>query len=152
MPGVLLPVPHFDQSRDGACLPACARMVLAFWGEKKSETAVARQLQSKRFGTPIGNAVKLEAWHYHVEVGKLNRTDLENHLTNGQPIIARVWTPMLDYWKVETSHVVVVAGFDEGFVYLNDPAFAVAPQTVLWDAFLAAWAEYDETAVRITPL
>jgi uncharacterized protein YvpB len=58
---------------------------------------------------------------------------------------------MLDYWEVETSHVVVVIGFDESLVYLNDPAFSLVPQAVLWDAFLAAWAEYDETAVLIIP-
>jgi hypothetical protein len=44
---------------------------------------------------------------------------------------------------------VVVVGYDESVVYLNDPAFASAPQPVVWDAFLAAWAEYDETAVAI---
>lgn len=152
MPTVLLPVPHFEQSRDGACLPACARMVLAYWGDKKSETAVARILESKRFGTPIGNAKKLETWHYRVQIRELNQTDLESYLSHGNPVIARVWTPMLDYWEVETSHVVAVVGYDDTLVYLNDPAYRTAPQRVSWDAFLAGWAEYDETAVLITPL
>ena len=70
-------------------------------------------------------------------------------LNDGLPIIVRVWTAMLDYWPVTTSHVVVVVGYDNTFVFINDPAFAAAPQSVLWDAFLAAWAEYDETAVII---
>lgn len=38
---------------------------------------------------------------------------------------------------------------NETAVFLNDPSFSVAPQMVVWDAFLAAWAEYDETAVII---
>jgi len=58
---------------------------------------------------------------------------------------------MLDYWDSSTSHVVVVVGFDDTHVYLNDPAMPEAPQEVLWDSFLAAWAEFDEIAVVIYP-
>ena len=56
---------------------------------------------------------------------------------------------MLTYWKEETFHAVVVVGYDDEQLYLNDPAFAAAPQTVGWDSFLAAWAEYDEVAIVI---
>lgn len=49
----------------------------------------------------------------------------------------------------ESFHVVVAVGFDEAQVYLNDPAFADAPQVTPWDSFLAAWAEYDEAAIVI---
>jgi uncharacterized protein YvpB len=56
---------------------------------------------------------------------------------------------MLEYWSHEdTSHVVIVVGFDEAFVYLNDPALS-EPGGLLGDSFLAAWAEFDETAVVI---
>ena len=40
MRNVLLPVPHFEQSRDGACLPACARMVLAYWDDVRQEEKI----------------------------------------------------------------------------------------------------------------
>ena len=149
MPNVLLPVPHFEQSRDGNCLPACVQMVLAFWGEKLTEAVLVKQLGTKQYGTPIRNAERLRRRGYDVTVGSLNRADLELHLANEQPVITRVWTAMLDYWDIPTSHVVVVVGYDESTVLLNDPAFSSAPQTVSWDGFLAAWAEYDETAVVI---
>lgn len=149
MPSALLSVPHFEQSRDGACLPACVRMVLAYWGEQRSENSLARQLGTKRFGTPISNASRLQKFGYQAGVESLTRTELEAYLTQGQPVIVRVWTAMFDYWTVPTSHVVVVVGFDENVVYLNDPAFSAAPQNVSWGAFQAAWAEYDETAVII---
>ena len=29
------------------------------------------------------------------------------------------------------------------------PKFAAAPQSVVWDSFLAAWAEYDEGGIVI---
>lgn len=66
-------------------------------------------------------------------------------------MIARVWTEMLGYWDIVTSHVVVVTGFDERYVYLNDPGWATFPMPVLWDGFLAAWAEFDETSAIIYP-
>jgi ABC-type bacteriocin/lantibiotic exporter with double-glycine peptidase domain len=149
MPSVLLSVPHFEQSRDGTCLPACVQMVLSFWGDEQTEAALIKQLGTKRYGTPISNAEKLRDKGYDVTVRSLTRADLESHLADGQPVIVRVWTVMLDYWDSDTSHVVVVVGYDESMVIINDPAFTTAPQMVSWDAFLAAWAEYDETAVVI---
>ena len=56
---------------------------------------------------------------------------------------------MLDYWQVDVSHVLVVVGFDDQGVYVNDPAFEQPRQFVSWNGFLAAWAEYDETSAVI---
>jgi hypothetical protein len=50
MPSVLLSVPHFEQSRDGVCLPACVRMVLAFWKKNLPEADIAQTLGTKEFG------------------------------------------------------------------------------------------------------
>ena len=150
MPSVLLPVPHFEQSRDGSCLPACVQMVLAFWGDEQTEATLARRLGTKEYGTPISNVVQLRDKGYDVMVGSLTKVGLESYLANGQPVIVRLWTAMLDHWDIITSHVVVMVGYDESAVFINDPAFSTAPQPVSWDAFLAAWAEYDETAVVIT--
>lgn len=150
MPAVLLSVPHFEQSREGACLPACVRMVLAYFGNEQTEGRLAKILRTEEFGTPIFNAKYLQTLGYQVSVESLNKAELERQLLQGQPIIARVWTIMLDYWTDSSSQVVVAVGFDGLAVYLNDPAFSNAPQKVLWDAFLAAWAEHDEIAVVIT--
>ena len=88
---------------------------------------------------------------YQVDFGSLTQAKLTTHLLNGQPVIARVWTDMLGYGKNSTSHVVVVNGFDDTHVYLNDPALSTPQQPVLWNGFLAAWAEFDETAAVIYP-
>jgi len=151
MPNVLLPAPRFEQSRDGACLPACARMVLAYWGDMREEAGIAALLGTRPFGTPLSNIVRLKVWGYNAVLDSLSRPTLVALLDEGIPVIARVWTPMLDYWSIETSHVVLVAGYDEGVVYVNDPAFPALTQAVPWDAFLAAWAEFDETAVIVRP-
>ena len=149
MPNVLLPAPRFEQSRDGACLPACVRMALAYGGDTREEAEVARLLGTKSYGTPISHVSRLQDWGYEVAVANLSRPKLEALLDAGVPVIARVWTPMLDYWPIDTSHVVLVVGYDEVAVFINDPAFADTTRIVPWDAFLAAWAEFDEMGVVI---
>lgn len=152
MPNALLPLPHFEQSRDGMCLPACVRMLFEYWGRHSSETETARYLETKSFGTAITNVIRIRRLGYQVDFGSLTQEQLETYLISGKPVMARVWTDMLDYWDTATSHVVVVVGFDDTYVYLNDPGFGEFPQRVLWDGFLAAWAEFDETAAVIYPL
>ncbi len=150
MPTVLLPVPHFEQSDDGTCLPACARMVLSYWGNEQSESRLSKVLQTRLAGTPISNARHIQKLGFQVLVKTLTREELETHLTEKKPVIARVWTAMFDYWTMATSHVVVVIGFDSENVYINDPSLSIGSLPISWNAFLAAWAEYDEIAVIIT--
>ena len=150
MPNVLLSVPHFEQSRDGTCLPACVQMVLAYLGDERTEADLATLLDTKDYGTPISHAEKLRQDGYDVRLRQLTRIELETYLNDGLPVIVRVWTAMLDYWTITASHVVVIVGYDERAVFLNDPAFPTSLHRVVWDAFLAAWAEYDETAVVIS--
>ncbi len=149
MPTVLLPVPHFEQSDYGYCLPACARMVLAYQNRQMSEEELAEILGTQSFGTPISHINRLIALQYRVTYRSFSEAELKSNLLQGIPVIARVWTGFLTYWAEESFHVVVVIGFDDEQVYLNDPAFADAPQTTPWDSFLAAWAEYDEVGVVI---
>jgi len=125
-------------------------MVLSHLGDERTEADLAELLGTKDYGTPIRNVERLRKEGYGLQVGLMTRTELVSCLEEGLPVIVRVWTLMLDYWRVDTSHVVVVVGYDEETVFLNDPAVPTAPQQVVWDAFLAAWAEYDETAVFIS--
>ena len=153
MPSVLLPVPHFEQSRDGACLPACARMVLAHWGDLRSETEISRILGTRAFGTPISRIRNLADWGYDVAlVYRVQRSALQDYLDTALPVIARVWTAMLDYWQHDSSHVCVLVGYDDDCVIVNDPALSEGYRRVAWDAFLAAWAEFDETAIVVRPM
>ncbi|RMF26161.1 MAG: hypothetical protein D6759_20150 [Chloroflexi bacterium] len=47
-----LPIPHFQQSTDGYCLPACVRMVLAYLQIERSEAEISHLLGTQTFGTP----------------------------------------------------------------------------------------------------
>ncbi len=151
MPNAWLPVPHFEQSRDGYCLPACVRMVLAYYGHSVAERELATILGTQSFGGPISHVTQLQQWGYHVTYHPITIIELKSYLDEGIPVIAWVWTGMLTYADKETSHVVVVTGYDDNHVFLHDPAMTKAPQVVVWDSFLAAWAEYDEKAVVVKP-
>ncbi|MBI3959964.1 MAG: C39 family peptidase [Chloroflexi bacterium] len=151
MPSVLLPVPLYSQSRPGTCLPACARMVLAYFDHTISEESIGRVLGTRHAGTPVPNITRLSSLGFSVRYAALTESDVQLQLQAEQPLICRLWTVMLDYWPTDTPHVAVVVGYDDRYVYLNDPAFPDAPQRVLWDGFLAAWEEYDCMAAIIQP-
>jgi hypothetical protein len=93
-------------------------------GTSNTEAELADVLGTKRIGTAISNVARLSHLGYAVRYGRLDLAQLQGQIDNGVPVIVRLWTGFLDYWTVQTSHVVVVVGLDETHVYLNDPAFA----------------------------
>lgn len=151
MPGVLLPIAHQIQSFEATCLPASIQMVLGYLGREISESRLIRVLNTDPMaGTPFPRITRVERFGCRVELVTLDASGLRQKLHNRQPLITPLWTEMLPYWSYGTAHVAVVVGYDDRYVYLNDPAFAVAPQRVLCDGFLAAWEEYDRMAAIIS--
>ncbi|MBE7469330.1 MAG: hypothetical protein HS114_09375 [Anaerolineales bacterium] len=55
------------------------------------------------------------------------------------------------YWTYSIDHAVVVVGFDENTIYLNDPAFETSPQAVSVTEFELAWMEFDYRYSVIMP-
>ena len=51
MPAASIPAPHYRQSDPGKCLPACARMVLAAFGDEHFQ--VQKLIQNKRTLTRV---------------------------------------------------------------------------------------------------
>ena len=73
----------------------------------------------------ISNVLRLDRQGFQVDLAPLTPGQLKDFLVANRPVIARVWTPMLEYWPCEsTSQVVAVIGFDEAYVYLNDPTLS----------------------------
>lgn len=140
----ILPVPHFQQSAEGYCLPACARMVLAYLGIERSETEVSEVLGAQEYGTPSFAVQKLSALDVHVTYRQWPLSELTAAVTNKQPVIIFVRTGFLEYWTEDVAHAVVIVGIEEGHrFWINDPARQEAPLAVSWDGLLAAWAEFD---------
>jgi ABC-type bacteriocin/lantibiotic exporter with double-glycine peptidase domain len=119
-------------------------MVLAFCGVQVSEAELSRLIRKTRAGTPVLNIELLAhvGFGVSVESGAFDAEQLKQFLDDGCPIIVAVMTGPLSYWKTDRRHSVVVVGYDDKSVYLNDPKFSDAPWRVSWEAFLAAWEEF----------
>lgn len=145
-----LPVPHHKQSHAGACLQACARMVLGFLGRDLSEARLSRLLDARPFGTPARHIRRLESLGLSVTYGPTNLTHLRTLLLNETPPIVFLQAGQLPYWDENCFHAVVVVGLTADTVYLNDPAFDQAPQSAPLDDFILAWSDFDYLHATIT--
>ena len=143
MPSDWLPVPHYEQSQDGRCLPACARMVLTYLGQDVGEDHLAHLLRTRPFGTPADNIRLLSASGWIVTFDRGTEFDLRRCLDQGLPCIVFVKTEALPHWQAEDAHAVVLVGLSGETAYVNDPAFESAPQAVPLEHFLLAWSEFD---------
>jgi uncharacterized protein YvpB len=126
-------------------------MVLEFLGHSFIEADLAHRLGTKSFGTPAPNLIRLEKDGYSVTYGSGTLSNIRTSINNGVPRLVFVKTGDLPYWNEGTSHVLVVVGIDEDHIYVNDPAFDKAPQSIPNDYFLLAWSEFDHRFGIITP-
>lgn len=153
MPRRFLTVPHQPQRLESDCLAACAWMVLAAAGVSADYNALLTVLNIKPWGTPHRNIRQLEDLIDGIQVtyrqGVL--ADVFRAIDAGHPVILFVWTGDLPYWTLETWHAVVVVGYDENQVYLNDPAFSAAPQVVTYGDLELAWIAYDTYFAVVQP-
>jgi ABC-type bacteriocin/lantibiotic exporter with double-glycine peptidase domain len=144
MPKPLLRVPHSPQEEPAGCLAACAQMVLAYYGITKSQATLNRLFGLTAIGTPYSTITRLAALGAHVTLQCGDEKVLRSTLDKSQPLIVFLRTGELSYWHGDTSHAVVVIGYDDEKIYLNDPAFASAPAEATWGEFLLAWDHHDD--------
>lgn len=150
---MLLSVSHIQQRRPGECLAACAAMVLTYLGLSISYARLLRLLRVKPgIGAPASNIRELEQLGIDVVYQQGTLTELRQHLMNNIPCIVFVKTDELPYWDQATDHAVVITGFDDKYVYLNDPEFPDAPMQVSHGDFDLAWLGRDEFYTILTRL
>ena len=140
----LLPVPHFQQSDEGYCLPACARMVLSYLGLERDEADISQILGAKKYGTPSFAIERLSDPDIEVIYQEWSVAELLAMLDAGHPVIVFVRTIFLDYYQEDFAHALVIVGaaLDQHFS-VQDPAQLTGPLNVSWDGLLAAWSEFD---------
>lgn len=94
-----LAVPHYRQLRDGYCLPACAQMVLAYWGIERKQQVLAQQLQTMPdVGTPASRIRLLSSNVMQVTYQAGSLIDLRDALAQKVPpnsVGVHVGTPLL---------------------------------------------------------
>ena len=146
-------VPHFEQERDYSCLPACVRMVLAFYGEEHSEQEIRALLKTRPGGTSPAQVMwRLPDWGFDAYVQSGSQPILRKNLIAGHPCIVHVWTPPLRSWKSEAIHALVVTELTEQSVIAHDPTSAFGPNQIPLDEFLRAWAATDYLTIVIRRL
>ena len=141
MPKTLLAVSHLRQQAESDCLPVCVQLVLCYLDRSVPYEDLVRLLGTRWFGTPSENILRLEQLDIQVTLRELSLAEIEAALIRQEPVIAFVATADLPYWPIASDHVVV--GIDEQFVYVNDPYFADAPQSVRRPSFELAQQRFD---------
>ncbi|MCL4304065.1 MAG: C39 family peptidase [Anaerolineae bacterium] len=145
----LLPVSLYPQRQQTECLAACAAMVLAYLQVRASYKRLIKLLRIGPAGAPFRNLRYLESLGLSVSIERGEIETLRERVEHGFPPIVFVNTKELPYWRETTGHAMVVVGFDEDLIYLNDPAFADAPQIIPVSEFDLAWLELDQFYVII---
>lgn len=151
MPEPWLPVPHRQQADKATCLAACARMVLAFYHDERSEQELVDLLRiAPSFGAPGSRLLNLSQLGYHVAYDTSSLALLQYHLAQRHPPIVLLKTGWLTYWDQDVAHACVLAGILEETVFLFDPYFPSGPREVTLTEFLAGWTEMDFLTAIVT--
>lgn len=150
MPKVLLAVEHLPQLSDGDCLAACAGMVLNYLGRAIDYARLLQLLKIRSFGAPAGNIRLLTALDTTPIYSQTDMLGLETLLQQRHPVIVFVRTGDLPHWTYNTDHALVVVGYDENTIYVNDPDRREAPIAVPHSNFELAWLERDYYYAIIT--
>lgn len=151
MPAGWLNVPHFQQELEYSCVAACVRMVLAYYGDSRTEADLRSFLDTQPTGTRAGNLMRLSGPAFEVYLRPSNLVELQTVLANTQPPILFLKTGTLEYWVMDIFHSVVLIGVDPARAALDDPYFAQAPQTASVQTLEKAWAETGQFAAFIRP-
>ncbi|MGH7223810.1 MAG: C39 family peptidase, partial [Gemmataceae bacterium] len=112
MPSNSLNVPHLQQELDYSCVAACVRMVLAHYGDVRSETDLRTLLDTQPTGTRAGNVMRLSGPAFEVYLRPSNLAELQALLANNKPAIVFLKTGALEYWNMDIFHTAVLIGLD----------------------------------------
>ncbi len=143
MPDNWLPLTHVKQWQRGACLPACARMVLLALGDDASENQLAQLFDTEWYGTPASRIQRLTQRGYRVTYEQTTLEQLHHYLSQHNPVIVFLRTGGLPGWQEDVAHAVVLVGLTPDTVIIHDPVRDTGPDAVNLDAFLLAWSEMD---------
>lgn len=151
MPSSWLNVPHLQQELEYSCIPACLRMVLAHYGDVRTEAELRQLLDTLPTGTRAGNIIRLSGPALEVQLRPSNLVEAQTVLSNNQPPIVFLKTGSLEYWNMDIFHVAVLVGVDALTVALDDPYFPTAPQTTSVPGFEKAWAHTGQFTAYLRP-
>jgi len=147
---MILPVPHYQQAHPYSCIPACARMILAYYGQEYSEKALTQAFNTIPFlGTQPDNIVSgLETLGFHAlwfENATIERV-LEI-LDANWPLIAFVRAQDLPHGRAGI-HAVVIIGMENDTIICLDPTLTETLH-VNQSSFMSLWGNLGRQGVAI---
>lgn len=97
----------------------------------------------KRLANVLGLVVECDEW--------ATLATFAPFLEDGLPIIVAVDSDAPDQWPYYGNHAVVIVGFNDDEVYINNPAVSAAPEVVEMNTFLWAWSrrDYEYAVIRL---
>src|SRR5262245_25086094 len=121
MRGNCLDLPHFRQEADYTCVPACVRMILAYYGRDIPEAEIAAVLVTEETGTRFADIVRIARLGFEIDIATGAVAALTAMVDRHVPCIARVKTVHLPRYPLPrwVPHTVVVVGVDGGRVYFH---------------------------------
>lgn len=136
-----------------SCLPACVKMLLDFIGETTEETTLRELLETTDDGTAVISVLELNTSLPKVkaQVQNWSVASLRRYLeTKRKPCIVTLGTTHLPHWDdPHDLHAVVVHGFDDEHIFINDPFFDEREFPVAIENFLTAWSEAKNVVITI---
>ncbi|MBI4138462.1 MAG: C39 family peptidase [Candidatus Wildermuthbacteria bacterium] len=144
----LLQVKPFQETlRGGYCGPASLKIVLDYYGMRKSEKEIANRCgRNSKLGTD-DISIKRVAESYGLKAEIKNEAtfaDIEKWLTRGIPVIVNWFTRgRSDYSDSEIAdgHYSIVMGLDKSNIYLQDPEIG-AMRAIKRNDFLSVWFDF----------
>lgn len=95
----------------------------------------------------------LKEWNLETTISFSNFEELENYVIQKQPVIVLLWTGELSYWDskkyLDYLHTVVVIGYNDENILVNDPAFSEYPKIIPINEFLEAWSYSQQMLIFI---
>ncbi len=149
-----LKVAHIHQRARADCLVACAAMLLSTVDVKTDYARLQALLGFDGGGIPFSRLRLLAqiSPNINVTISQGTLRDLMTAIDSGHPPAIFLSTSELPYWTESVFHAVVLTGYTATDFYINDPAFADAPQIVSMGDVDLAWLEHDTYYATVTRL
>jgi ABC-type bacteriocin/lantibiotic exporter with double-glycine peptidase domain len=125
-------------------------MVLSYLGMEVSESSLRTMLETDDIGTPVDKISEPEkSLDIKILATNMSLSTLKTHLDQKTPAIAFLYTEPLPYWQAKTAHAVVVVGYENGDILVNDPMFKTTPKRVQEKRFLESWQFFANFGVTV---
>lgn len=135
------------------CGPASLKMVLDYYGIKKSETVLARLCKTDKTNGVKAEDIKRVAESFGLKAVIKNNSgfsDIQKYLKKGVPVIVDWFTRgRNDYPESEVAdgHYSVVVGLDKKHIYLEDPEIGKT-RRIKRDDFLKVWFDFEGNYIK----